>query len=111
MLQFPEPVPQEYLAEYRLLSAELDRQLPPKALDTNLLVASWNLRACGESSDVWVAGSGVSPKRDQHSLRCSAEIISRFDVVAFRCSGIAGGARQPECAAPRAAAARAALGL
>ena len=48
MLQFPEPVPEEYLAEYRLLSAELDRQLPPKALDTNLLVASWNLRGFGD---------------------------------------------------------------
>ena len=84
MLQFTEPVPQEYLAEYRLLSAELDRQLPPKALDTNLLVASWNLRAFGEYSDVWVAGSGVSPKRDKQSLLCIAEIISRFDVVALQ---------------------------
>ena len=63
MLQFPEPVPQEYLGQVPpARRREWDRQLPPKALDTNLLVASWNLRVFGEYSDVWVAGSGVFPQ-------------------------------------------------
>ena len=84
MLQFIEPVPEEYLTEYRLLSAELDRQIPPKALDTNLLVASWNLRGFGAYTDDWVAGADESPKRDKQSLLCIAEILSRFDVVAIQ---------------------------
>jgi hypothetical protein len=44
MLQFPEPVPDDILAEYKLLSVELDAKLPDKALDKNLLIATWNLR-------------------------------------------------------------------
>ena len=84
MLQFNEPVPEEYLAEYRLLSAELDRQIPPKALDTNLLVASWNLRGFGAYTDDWVAGANESPKRDKQSLLCIAEILSRFDIIAIQ---------------------------
>jgi endonuclease/exonuclease/phosphatase family metal-dependent hydrolase len=84
VLHFIEPVPEEYLAEYRQLCAELDRQLPPKALDTNLLLASWNLRGFGDFTEDWVAGSGASPKRDKQSLLCIAEIVSRFDAIAIQ---------------------------
>jgi endonuclease/exonuclease/phosphatase family metal-dependent hydrolase len=84
MLQFTEPIPEEYLAEYHQLSAELDRQLPQKALDTNLLIASWNLRGFGDLNDLWVAASGDSPKRDKQALMCIAEIVSRFDAIALQ---------------------------
>jgi endonuclease/exonuclease/phosphatase family metal-dependent hydrolase len=84
MLQRIEPIPEEYQAEFNLLSAELDRKLPQKALDTNLLVASWNLRGFGDLTDQWVAGPNDTPKRDRQSLYCIAEIVSRFDVIALQ---------------------------
>ena len=84
MLQINEPVPIEYLEEYQLLNAELDAKLPEKALDKNLLVATWNLRAFGDLYDNWVAGANDTPKRDKQSLLCIAEIVSRFDVIAIQ---------------------------
>ena len=33
--------------ELQTLRAALDRDIPPKALDRNLLLATWNLRAFG----------------------------------------------------------------
>jgi endonuclease/exonuclease/phosphatase family metal-dependent hydrolase len=84
MLLFPEPVPDDILAEYKLLSAELDAKLPDKALDKNLLLATWNLRGFGDLSDNWVAGENDTPKRDKQSLLCIAEIVSRFDVIAVQ---------------------------
>ena len=57
---------------------------PPKALDRNLLIATWNLRAFGGLTEKWQAAQNDSPKRDLHALRCIAEIVSRFDVVAVQ---------------------------
>jgi endonuclease/exonuclease/phosphatase family metal-dependent hydrolase len=84
MLQPIEPIPIEYEDEYKLLSAELDLKLPEKALDKNLLIATWNLRGFGDLFDAWVAGASDTPKRDKQSLLCIAEIISRFDVIAIQ---------------------------
>ena len=84
MLQITEPVPIEYMEEYQLLSAELDAKLPDKALDKNLLIGTWNLRAFGDLYDNWVAGANDTPKRDKQSLMCIAEIVSRFDVIAIQ---------------------------
>jgi len=84
MLQLTEPVPIEYMEEYQLLSAELDAKLPDKALDKNLIIATWNLRAFGDLYDNWVAGANDTPKRDNQSLMCIAEIVSRFDVIAIQ---------------------------
>ncbi len=84
MLQPIEPIPIEYEEEYKLLVADLDSRLPDKALDKNLLIATWNLRGFGDLFSNWVAGANDTPKRDKQSLLCIAEIVSRFDVIAIQ---------------------------
>ena len=71
-------------ADLRALQAALDATIPPKQLDRNLLIGTWNIRAFGDLTDKWVAGEQDSPKRDWHALRCIAEIVARFDVVALQ---------------------------
>jgi len=58
--------------------------LPPKIPDRNLLLATWNLRAFGNLTKSWKSREGDSPKRNWHALRCIAEIVSRFDVIAIQ---------------------------
>ena len=65
------------------LSAALDTTIPART-DSNLLVATWNVRAFGDVTAKWVAGPGDSPKRDWHAVACIAEVISRFDVIALQ---------------------------
>lgn len=76
----PERV-QEELADLR---AVLDETVPPKKLDENLLVGTWNLRAFGGLTRKWEAGDDDSPKRDLRSLHSIAAVIRRFDVVALQ---------------------------
>lgn len=84
MLQITDLIPDEIAAELQALSAVLDLTIPPKALDNNLLVATWNLRAFGDLTATWFAGPDDTPKRDMHALMCIAEIVSRFDVIALQ---------------------------
>jgi endonuclease/exonuclease/phosphatase family metal-dependent hydrolase len=79
-----DPPPAEVVAERNQLRQALDRDVPAKVLDYNLLVATWNLRAFGDLTTKWEAGPRDTPKRDLHSLLCIAEIVSRFDVVALQ---------------------------
>lgn len=65
------------------LRPALDATVPTRT-DTNLLVATWNIRALGDLSAKWAAGIKDSPKRDWHALACIAAIISRFDVIAVQ---------------------------
>ena len=51
---------------------------------TNLLVATWNLRAFGDLTQKWQAGIRDSPKRNWHAVACIAEVDSRFDVIALQ---------------------------
>ncbi|MEJ2354476.1 MAG: endonuclease/exonuclease/phosphatase family protein [candidate division WOR-3 bacterium] len=76
--------PEGIREELKLLRDALDVTIPSKALDKNLLIATWNLRAFGDITEKWKAGDNDSPKRDFHALRCIAEIISRFDVIAVQ---------------------------
>lgn len=76
--------PVEIEAELAELRATLDADLPPKTVDQNLLIGTWNIREFGGLTEKWVSSSSDTPKRDLHSLRCIAEIISRFDVVALQ---------------------------
>jgi endonuclease/exonuclease/phosphatase family metal-dependent hydrolase len=78
------PPPEEVVTELAELRGVLDADLPPKALDHNLLIATWNLRAFGGLTEKWRAGQDDTPKRDLHALLCIAEIVSRFDVVAVQ---------------------------
>ena len=70
--------------ELDLLQADLDEKLPAKALDRNVLIATWNLKAFGGLTEEWHAGDHHSPKRDLHSLLCIAAIIRRFDIIAVQ---------------------------
>jgi endonuclease/exonuclease/phosphatase family metal-dependent hydrolase len=76
--------PSEIATELAELRAALDTDIPQKALDRNLLIATWNIRAFGDLTEKWKSGEDDSPKRDLHALRCIAEIVSRFDVIALQ---------------------------
>jgi endonuclease/exonuclease/phosphatase family metal-dependent hydrolase len=58
--------------------------VPAKQLDRNLLVGTWNLRAFGGLTEKWRSEAGDEPIRDLFDLRCVAEVVSRFDVVAIQ---------------------------
>lgn len=70
--------------ELAVLEAALDAEVPAKALDRNLLVATWNVRAFGDLSDTWERGGDDSPKRNLADALAIAEILSRFDVIAVQ---------------------------
>ena len=76
--------PQDIKNELDDLRVALDDKIPPKILDRNLLIATWNLRAFGDLTEKWQSSEDDSPKRDLQSLLCIAEILSRFDVIALQ---------------------------
>lgn len=76
--------PQDVAAQVRALDAFLDRQVPGKELDHNLLVATWNIRAFGDLTEKWHSEQGDSPLRDLASLHYIAAILARFDVIAVQ---------------------------
>jgi endonuclease/exonuclease/phosphatase family metal-dependent hydrolase len=76
--------PEEVEQELVRLRGELDNEVPMKSVDKNLLVATWNIRCFGDLTEKWVVSESDSPKRNLHALRCIAEIVSRFDVVAIQ---------------------------
>lgn len=76
--------PIEVLENLDLLRSDLESKIPPKKLDQNLLIASWNIRAFGNLTRKWDSDENDSPKRDLHSILCIAEIIKRFDVIAVQ---------------------------
>jgi endonuclease/exonuclease/phosphatase family metal-dependent hydrolase len=84
MPEITEPLPEEVLMGLARLRSTLDEDVPAKALDRNLLIATWNIRAFGDLTEKWVSVQEDSPKRDLYSLLCIAEIVSRFDVVAIQ---------------------------
>jgi endonuclease/exonuclease/phosphatase family metal-dependent hydrolase len=65
------------------LAKGLNTHIPAKS-DTNLLIATWNIRRFGSLTRKWTAESNDTPKRDLRGLRAICEIISRFDVVAIQ---------------------------
>jgi endonuclease/exonuclease/phosphatase family metal-dependent hydrolase len=76
----PAPLDERFLA----LRADLDAKVPAKQLDRNLLVGTWNLRAFGGLTDKWRSEEGDEPVRDLFDVRCIAEVLSRFDVIAIQ---------------------------
>ena len=76
--------PEEILADLARLRSALDEDVSAKALDRNLLIATWNIRAFGDLTEKWESTEEDTPKRDLHSLQCIAEIVSRFDVIAVQ---------------------------
>ena len=84
MVKITDPPPREIAAELADLRAVLDRDMPAKVLDQNVIIATWNLRAFGDLTEKWRSSTHDTPKRDLHALRCIAEIVSRFDVIALQ---------------------------
>jgi hypothetical protein len=76
------PVP--LAAKLLELRSALDAAIPAKQLDRNLLVGTWNLRAFGGVTEKWRAEEDDEPLRDLFDIRCIAEVVSRFDVVAIQ---------------------------
>src|SRR5690606_14919601 len=76
--------PLEVQQNLQLLREDLDLKLPVKALDRNLLIASWNIRSFGDLTRKWESGPDDSPKRDLHSILCIAQILKRFDLIAIQ---------------------------
>jgi endonuclease/exonuclease/phosphatase family metal-dependent hydrolase len=84
MVAITDPPPPEVAAELAELRAQLDDDVPAKLLDRNLLIATWNVRRFGDAVAQWVADADVRVMRDLHAVRCIADIIARFDVVALQ---------------------------
>ncbi|SFR63465.1 endonuclease/exonuclease/phosphatase family protein [Halogeometricum limi] len=76
--------PTEIARDLDALVETLDAELPPRTLDRNLLVATWNIRGFGGLTEKWASSGDDSPKRDLQSVRVIAEVIRRFDVVALQ---------------------------
>lgn len=75
--------PKRTQKELEALNAQLDRDVPKKGHD-KLLIATWNIREFGRVTPKWRASQTDTPKRDLHCVRCIAEIVRRFDVVAIQ---------------------------
>ena len=58
MPQIVDPLPQDLVASFAQLSGELDAVVPPRQLDRNILVATWNLRAFGGVTREVALGGG-----------------------------------------------------
>lgn len=76
--------PDNVALELAYLSDVLDAAIPPKELDRNLIIATWNIRELGNLTKDWETPPGKSPKRNYADAHYIAEIISRFDVVAVQ---------------------------
>lgn len=80
----PIPSPEDVDAEIKILIDALDRDVPSKRLDDNLLICTWNIRAFGGWVDKWRSTEDDTPKRDLLSLHLIANVVRRFNVVAIQ---------------------------
>ncbi len=79
-LEFP-PQTAEDIVRVRRRIAE--GGVPPKVLDRNLIIATWNIRTFSTVYPSFEENPG-SPKRNLRALAIIAEIISHFDIVAIQ---------------------------
>jgi len=84
MPRITELPPSDIRQELVELDTALDAAIPAKALDRNLFIATWNIRAFGDLTKKWRVEEDDSPKRDFHALHCITRIVSRFDVIAIQ---------------------------
>lgn len=81
---FPSSPPAAVRADLTALRAALDESgIPPKSLDRNVLVGTWNIRGFGKVLAKSESAAGDWPKRNLRDVLCLA-VISRFDVVALQ---------------------------
>jgi len=83
MPQITDSPPQNVQNDLDSLVSALDLSIPNKS-DSNLLIATWNIRSFSSLTRKWTASSSDSPKRDLRGLRAIIEILSRFDVIAIQ---------------------------
>ncbi|SFN60566.1 endonuclease/exonuclease/phosphatase family protein [Mycetocola miduiensis] len=76
-------VPSDVAENLALRGAMLSEVIPPKDA-SNLLIATWNLRAMGGLTAKWHSDVGDSPARNWYAVACIAQIVSRFDVIAIQ---------------------------
>lgn len=82
---FPATPPAATRALVSGLTTALDASpIPAKALDRNVLIATWNIRHFGAVTEKWESAVADSPKRNLTDVLCIAEIVKRFDVVAIQ---------------------------
>jgi hypothetical protein len=74
--------PTDVTDELTALAVALDRVVPAKTVD-NLLIGTWNVRAFDRVNPKWRSATGEPPIRDHSNVACTAEIVSRFDVIAI----------------------------
>ena len=84
MPEITETPPSAVKKDITALRGYLDRTVPAKQENQNLLMATWNLRAFASLNRVWTAGAKDTPKRDLRGLLAIGEIVRRFDVVALQ---------------------------
>lgn len=77
------PPPVAVQKDLALLNAVLGNSIPQKT-PSNLLIATWNLRAFGGLTNSWTSAEDDSPKRNWHAVAYIAAVISRFDVIAIQ---------------------------
>jgi hypothetical protein len=67
--------PEEVLTDLTRLRSALDDAenggVPAKALDRNLLIATWNIRAFGDLTEKWESTEEDTPKRDLCTPCCA----------------------------------------
>ena len=83
--------PAHVASELRGLRARLDATLPRKMLDRNLIIGTWRWEMFDAVNETWVADRDERPARDLRAIRCLAEIVGHFDVIALQ--GLMGDAR------------------
>jgi endonuclease/exonuclease/phosphatase family metal-dependent hydrolase len=76
--------PPSVRAEVSALRAALSDAIPPRMVDRNLLIATWNLREFGDLTKRWESAPGDSPKRNLRDVSLIAEIVRQFDLVAIQ---------------------------
>jgi hypothetical protein len=86
-----DPPPPEVQQDLNILRSALEQRLPQKLLDQNLLIATWRWNMVNDVTMKWISAAEDRPQRDLRSVRCLAEILSRFDVTAIQ--GVMGSAR------------------
>jgi endonuclease/exonuclease/phosphatase family metal-dependent hydrolase len=76
--------PQRVIERVERWDAFLDAAVPAKGDGTNLLIATWNLRAFSDLTKAWTTPEGASPKRNFTDIHLIASVVRRFDVVAVQ---------------------------
>lgn len=76
--------PPAVVAEVGRLDAALDKVMPAKAPNANIIIGTWNLRAFSDLTKAWETPAGASPARNFADVTYIAAFIRRCDVVAVQ---------------------------